>query len=105
MKRDLSILMMLLIITLLPACCKDDDDFGYCSTQAVITGVDYRRCFCCGGWFIEIDGEELRALTLPDDFVESFSPGDLPLPVFLEWEREKDPCLGDEIEVSCIRKR
>gem|GEM_PF-760313 len=105
MKRGLLLLTTILILTVLQSCCKHDDDFGYCSTPAVITGIDYRECICCGGWFIDIGGEELRAPTLPTDFMESFSPDDLPLPVFLEWERVEEPCLGDEIEVSCIRRR
>ena len=93
------------LILVMQSCCDHDDIPDYCSDRGVITGIDYRECACCGGWFIEIGDEELRAVSLPPTFVESFDLDDLPLPVYLEWSRDETPCLGDEIEVSCIRKR
>lgn len=86
------------------ACCRDDG-LRYCSEPATITGVDYRECVCCGGWFIEIGEETLRAMNLPEAFVQSFDAEDLPLPVYLEWRPVENPCLGDEIKVTCIRRR
>lgn len=102
--RLLVLVMLLFTGIAIQTCCKNDD-LGYCSDRGVITGVDYRECACCGGWFIDIGDEELRAVSLPPAFVESFDLEDLPLPVFLEWSRVEDPCLGDEIEVECIRLR
>ena len=54
------------------ACCKDDDDGpGYCSEEGLIVGIDFRECACCGGWFIEIYNDTLRALDLPQEFKEN----------------------------------
>ena len=94
-------------VFIFPACCKDHDDDapGYCSEEGIITGIDLRACACCGGWFIEIGGDTLRANDLSQQFKEDLSPYEFPLSVYLEWSPDETPCLGDEIEVSCIRRR
>lgn len=94
--------ILLGIFLLLPACC-DDDNYA-CSDTGAILGADLRECACCGGWFIEIGDDTLRAQTLPEEFVNFLNISDLnfPLPVRLDWEPDTTPCLGDEIEVSCI---
>ncbi|NND32153.1 MAG: hypothetical protein HKN76_06135 [Saprospiraceae bacterium] len=85
------------------ACCKDhDDDIPHCHQTAVILGADFRDCVCCGGWFIRYQGDTVRA-TLPAEFVATFSMEDLPLTVFLEIRDVDQPCLGDEVEVLCVR--
>ena len=86
------------------ACC-DDDGPTYCSEEVTIIGEDYRDCACCGGWFIEIDGDTLRAVDLPQEFKESFNSNEIPLQVYMEWSYDETPCLGDEIEVECIRRQ
>lgn len=90
---------------LLPACC-DDDNYA-CSDQGIILGEDFRKCRCCGGWFIEIDDDTLRAQRLPEEFVNFLNISELnfPLPVRLDWEPDATPCMGDEIEVSFIEIR
>lgn len=87
--------------------CDDEDNFDdcYCSEEAVIIGIDYRECACCGGWFIEIDNDTLRAIDLPTDFQLSLGVDEYPLPVYLEWNPMENPCLGDEINVECIRRK
>ncbi|MBK7408901.1 MAG: hypothetical protein IPL49_05605 [Saprospirales bacterium] len=94
-------------IFLLPACGDDEDNNPpcYCSDEGIILGEDPRDCFCCGGWFIAIEGDTLRALTLPQEFYTTLVPNEFPLPVYLEWTPDETPCLGDEIEVACIRRR
>ena len=87
---------------LFPACC--DDDNYVCSDQGIILGEDPRDCVCCGGWFIEIGDDTLRAQTLPEAFLQTLYPVEYPLPVRLDWEPDTTPCLGDEIEVSCMEK-
>lgn len=89
------------------ACCEghDDNEPDSCSEEGIITGIDFRECACCGGWFIEINNDTLRALDLPLEFKESLNPNEFPLPVYLDWTRVETPCLGDEIEVTCIRRR
>jgi hypothetical protein len=105
MKRYLFFVALFLSVGIFyPACC-DDDDPGYCSEKGIILEVDYRECACCGGWFIEIGNDTLRAVDLPFEFQQSLSNDEYPLPVYLEWSPMEDPCLGDEIGVECIRRR
>ncbi len=93
----------LLLATLFSSACDKDGNEMQCSEPGIIIGADIRACVCCGGWFIEIAGDTLRA-NLTKEFVESFDLEDLPIPVTLDWIHVENPCLGDEIEVSCIRK-
>ena len=88
---------------LLPACC-DDEQTGDCLDHGFILGADPRDCACCGGWFIEIGEDTLRANNLPEAFVQTLNISEFPLAVHLDWEYDATPCLGDEIEVSCIKK-
>ncbi len=85
------------------ACC--DDEPSYCAEEATIIGEDYRECACCGGWFIEIDDDTLRAVDLPQEFKESLDFNEIPLQVYMEWSHNETPCLEDEIEVGCIRRK
>ena len=107
MKNFILILAIILgAITFFSACCEDhDDDPGYCSEEGIILGIDYRECACCGGWFIEINSDTLRALDLPQEFQENLNEDEFPLPVYLEWSPDETPCLGDEIEIDCIRRQ
>ena len=90
---------------MLSACCDDDTgDSATCSEPGVILGIDTRECLCCGGWFIDIGTDTLRALDLPQEFKESLDSGEFPLRVKLDWTPEPSPCLGDEIKVSCIQR-
>ena len=109
MKKHIKFLAILFSasIFLYSACCEhdDDDDAGYCSEEGIILSPDFRDCACCGGWFIEIGNDTLRANNLPQEFVASFDFSDLPLPVYLEWSTADPLCLGDEILVPCVRRR
>jgi len=109
MKTRIFLLTILLglVTTIFSACCEDCGDAlpCYCSDDGIIIGQDERDCACCGGWFIEIYGDTLRALTLPHDFYQTLEPGEIPLPVYLEWTFDEPLCLGDEILVECIRRQ
>ncbi|MCB0587188.1 MAG: hypothetical protein KDD06_17945 [Phaeodactylibacter sp.] len=89
------------------ACCEDhhDDEPDTCAEEGIIIGIDFRECACCGGWFIEIGNDTLRAPDLPQAFRESLDPNEFPLPVYLDWAPVETPCLGDEIEVACIQRQ
>lgn len=98
---------LLLAFLLLASCCRPpmDDDADFCQEEAIIIGQDIRLCACCGGWFIEIGNDTLRAQVLPQEFTETLEPDQFPVLIRLEWTPEESPCLGDEIEVSCIRQQ
>lgn len=73
--------------------------------QAKILEPDYRMCVCCGGWFIKIDNDTLRFYELPSDFNIDLNTETLPIEVELNWEKDKNDCLGDEIIIDAIRKK
>ncbi|MEM7375110.1 MAG: hypothetical protein AAF587_41330 [Bacteroidota bacterium] len=75
------------------------------ASEGVITKQDARRCMCCGGWFIEIEGqtETYRMLTVPKN--SNLTLETFPIPVILEWEKDPEACLGDEILVHSIREK
>lgn len=95
----------LLVILGWQGCCHHDDGDDFCDQKGVIIGIDFRKCACCGGWFFEIEGDTLRTWNLPQSFIDEISDENFPVPVYLEWQPAASPCLGDEIDVACIRKR
>ena len=107
MKNYLGLMAILLFMaTIFLQACSDDetaDEFAFCTQEATIIGKDFRLCACCGGWFIEIGDDTLRASVLPQSFREQLIPGEYPIPVYLEWNRPENLCLGDEIDVPCIK--
>ena len=97
-------LVPFLLTLLLLISCEDEVSFKN-SDIGSITGQDFRLCACCGGWFIEIEGETLRIPVLPEDTdLELNGRTDFPILVQVVWEPVEDSCLGDEIRVRRIRE-
>ena len=71
----------------------------------IITELDNRDCACCGGWFIDIDNETYRIHNWPENTRLEMNEVKLPLTVELKWEKVENGCMGDEINVSFIRKK
>ena len=70
-----------------------------------ITGADMAMCACCGGYFIDIDGNKYRfeKTELPSDF--TFEDKQLPFTVKLDWDLKPESCSGfNWIKISKIRK-
>lgn len=88
----------------LPGCDKNNNagcGNGY-DTGRVI-GFDASLCPCCGGWFIEINGDTLRPYTLPDNFDAVLNHSTLPVEVCLKWTYNPGkPCKPNLIEVKEI---
>ena len=98
MKKIIPILLALSILTI---CCEKEKEM-VCAEglqEATIIGQDFRRCVCCGGWFIDLGQDTVRTFTLPDDF--KFEPNkDLPIEVCLSYEAETGNCKDfDELIV------
>lgn len=81
--------------------CTKDDPVYY----GQITGVDYSLCVCCGGWFIDIENETYRFYHLPENNNIDLSEEIMLVDVILEWEKDENGCLGDEIIISSIALR
>ena len=103
MKRNLFILLLMFGMVFMAACRKEDD---VVETNAKIIGADMRLCACCGGWWFDIQGDTLRAMDLPADFVAQIDQNAYPISVLIRWDRENlSSCLMDElVHIKTIRK-
>lgn len=101
------ILFFILSVFLLFSCSKDSstgNDNLY-KSDGMITGFDYRKCMCCGGWYIVIQDSTYRFQKIPENSNLDFDKDTLPLAVELDWKKSTDLCIGDEIIVERIRKK
>jgi len=92
--------VILLISALLIVSCEKTK---YKST-GTITEPDYRKCMCCGGYFIEIDGNQynFNKSTLPENF--TFDDTQLPLCVELNFEPKADDCSNSGVNWITVLK-
>lgn len=87
-----------------PSCKKHCGD-GKFQSNAQIGEADMRKCSCCGGYFITIDGQQYRFLTLPANSGINLETDPWPINVQLNWHRETEgPCSNELIVVEDIRK-
>jgi hypothetical protein len=73
--------------------------------DGTITGPDYRKCACCGGWFITIDNDEYTFWSVPAGSNLDLEKETFPLKVRLDWKKIEEPCLYNRIEVVRIKKK
>jgi len=90
-----------IIICFVLASCMKDNDFGQ---KGVITGFDYRKCMCCGGWFISINDSTYRFYQLPDQNNIDLENASFPVEVILSCKKDPNGCMGDEIIILRIEK-
>lgn len=90
------LLYLLLLAALLTGCRKDH---GYQNSGTII-GADYRKCMCCGGWFIEIKKDTLRFQTLPEGSTINLNDAKYPVEVYLDWHYPDPQCMKDQIIVT-----
>ena len=98
MRITLTFISILLMVVF--SCSKEDN---YMSS-GTITGIDMSLCMCCGGWFIEIDNTTYRFNKLPDHCDLNLENEIFPITVKLDWEKEINLCLGDEIIIKRMAK-
>ena len=98
MKKTLFLLTLLWIL----ACRCDDLSL---EAEGIITERDYRKCYCCGGWFIEIDGKTWLADLSEEQIIAlDLDESKLPMPVELDWSIEEKACLDNKILVEHIKR-
>ena len=100
MKRLLFVGMILLMC--ISSCTEDTNEF---MSDGTITGIDFRECFCCGGYFIEINDSTYRFYKLPSGSDVPLENPVFPIYVKLDWAKADTVCLGDEIKVLNIKLR
>ncbi|MFH0761133.1 MAG: hypothetical protein V2A67_06490 [Bacteroidota bacterium] len=93
MKFLLTTTLLLILIT----GCRKQPDY---EDSGTIFGFDYRKCMCCGGWFIRIDQDTLRFDQVPETCTINFDSISYPLEVWLDWHPKDPRCMGDEIIVE-----
>ncbi len=82
-------------------CSKVNDTY---MSKGVITGQDYRMCACCGGWIINIEGENYQFDSIPANSGFVLEKESLPITVQLDWKQTTGSCPSNRITVQRIKK-
>jgi hypothetical protein len=90
------------IILIISSCSTDENEF---MSNGIISGIDFRKCSCCGGYFIDINDSTYRFYTLPTGSEVTLENPVFPIYVKLDWAKADAVCLGDEIKVLNIKLR
>ncbi|MFT5512903.1 MAG: hypothetical protein ACI8SE_001302 [Bacteroidia bacterium] len=75
------------------------------TVNGIITGQDFRKCACCGGWFVEVGDSTFRFYEIPKTNVLNLDNETLPLEVSIDYTQEDGRCMPDLIVLNKIRKR
>ena len=97
-------LLIVLGLTLLTNCNSDDDSTKQeFESTAVISGFDLTLCACCGGWIINIDGEESenRFSELPQNSSINLENVEFPISIKLNWTESNEYC-GKGITIESL---
>ena len=92
---------MLLVVCM--SCKNDDSQEDLFESTATILGFDMTLCGCCGGWIIDINGEEAgqRFSDLPQNSTIDLQNATFPLTVQLNWSDSNEYC-GNGITIESI---
>lgn len=71
-------------------------------SEGIITGMDGRKCACCWGWLIDIDGRQYKFDKIPDASSLDLNNISYPEKVNIEWRDLQGDCSGQLIEVLSI---
>jgi hypothetical protein len=100
--RKYFLLITLATGLILTSCHKPQPEYMWDGT---ITGPDYRKCACCGGWFITIGNDEYTFWALPAGSSLDLENEKFPLKVKLDWTKPDETCPSNRIEVVRIKKK
>lgn len=100
--KQIKFLFVLLSGILLFSNCKKKSQDQF-ESSATISGFDPTLCSCCGGWKINIIGEQtdLRFSELPENSSIDLANETFPLSVNLNWS-ESDEYCGNGITIESI---
>lgn len=96
----LSLAIFTASLFLLCGCCKNNDMM----VNATITGEDYRKCMCCGGYYVQLpNNQEIRAINVVENNVIS---NVFPIDVKITYEKTTScPSSENVIKITAIKKR
>ena len=90
------------ILLLSISCSMEEDSY---KSSGIITGVDVRECSCCGGYYIDIEGNTYRFYEIPQNSNLKLDNQVFPVYVKLDWNPDPNACLGDEIIITRITEQ
>ncbi len=107
-KKNMKIIKLSLLVffgfIILLGCDNDDDSqASKFESTATISGFDMTLCACCGGWVININGQESdrRFSELPQNSNIDLQNSTFPLSVRLNWSESNEYC-GNGIIIESI---
>jgi hypothetical protein len=90
----------LALMLLLNGCKKKDaDNNAYTVSNGTLTGFDARKCYCCFGVFVNINGVEKVIQQLPGYTLEQMMQISYPKSVRLSW-KPSAVCPDEVVEVE-----
>jgi len=101
MKKILAVPLIIIAFSIVSCSLGGDDSMS----DGTITGYDTRECACCGGFFIDIDNVTYRFYDVPPNSELNLMNPTFPIYVKLDWAKDANACLGDEVIVVRIEKR
>ena len=101
MKKIITVALLIIALSSVSCSLGGDDSMS----NGTITGIDIRECACCGGFFIEIDNVTYRFYDVPANSELNLENPTFPIYVKLDWAKDANACLGDEIIVFRIEER
>ncbi len=100
--------ILFLFLPLLFACPDkmiEDLECGDTLEPATIIGQDFRRCVCCGGWFITVGPDTLRTFFFPEE-ANLAPPETFPIEICIEYTPAAEcQVWNDLIEISKLELR
>lgn len=96
------LIFFILIFSLLDCTNSNNNDSNL--TKATITGRDFRKCMCCGGWIIKIDTLDCLFDNLPASATFNLDSEKYPLPVLIAYTKKTEYC-DNFITITTIKKQ
>jgi hypothetical protein len=98
-------LISLLLLAGMAACKKKDTPPNAVpvTSNAVLTGVDGSKCYCCFGVYVLIDGQTKLIKDLPGYTMDDFTRFTYPRPITLNWQPDDQCGYNKVIKVNWFR--
>lgn len=102
-----SLFVFVAFVGLVLCACKNDPNSSAFTDEGQITGFDGRKCFCCGGWFIETADTTFLFSQLPAGSTIDLDNATFPIPVTFDYQPDTSVCKGwgNRIILTYIEQR
>ncbi len=91
-----SVFFLLLFAGITLFACQDDTASGTsCNlNEGQIIGQDFRKCSCCGGWFLQTADTTFMFISLPEGSDIDLQNATFPIPVKFDYIPDSSICNG-----------